>query len=79
MKDHEKKSLLRTLRLTRTQMHHAAMKLHYYSGGDSELEAHSKEMQGAVDIIETWIEGIKNYDESRESRQVAGKSDQETF
>ena len=79
MKDHEKKSLLRTLRLTRTQMHTAAMKLHYYSGGDPQLEAYSKAMQGAVDIIETWIEGIKNHDESSESRQVAGKSDQETF
>jgi hypothetical protein len=79
MKDHEKKSLLRTLRLTRTQMHHAAMKLHYYSGGDPQLEAHSKEMQGAVDIIETWIEGIKNDDNLCKSRQVAGESNQETL
>lgn len=79
MKDHEKKSLLRSLRLTRTQMLHAAMKLHYYSGGDAQLEAHSKEMQGAVDVLETWIEGIKNYDKSRESRKESGKSDQETL
>jgi hypothetical protein len=79
MKDHEKKSLLRTLRLTRTQMHSAAMKLHYYSGGDPELEAHSKEMQGAVDIVETWIEGIKNYDQLRKSREESGKGDQETL
>jgi hypothetical protein len=79
MKDHEKKSLLRTLRLTRTQMHTAAMKLHYYSGGDPELEAHSKEMQVAVDIIETWIEGIKNHDESRESRKNAGEDNQKTL
>lgn len=62
MKDYEKKSLLRSLRLARTIMHTAAMKLHYYSGGDSELEAHSKEMQGAADLTETWIEGIKSYD-----------------
>lgn len=62
MKDYEKKSLLRSLRLARTIMHTAAMKLHYYSGGDPELEAHSKEMQGAAEITETWIEGIKNYD-----------------
>lgn len=79
MKDHEKKSLLRTLRLTRTQMHTAAMKLHYYSGGDPQLEAHSKEMQEAVDIVETWIEGIKNYDNSCESRKESGKSNQETL
>lgn len=79
MKDHEKKSLLRTLRLTRTQMHTAAMKLHYYSGGEPELEAHSKEMQGAVDIIETWIEGIKNHDKSRESRKNAGEDNQKTL
>ena len=79
MKDHEKKSLLRTLRLTRTQMYTAAMKLHYYSGGDPDLEAHSKQMQGAADIVETWIEGIKNYDNTCESRQEFGKSDQETL
>ena len=47
-------------------MNTTAMKLHYYSGGDPELEAHSKEMQGAADITETWIEGIKNYDNSRQ-------------
>lgn len=68
MKPYEKKTLLRTLRTAKTWMHHAAMSLTYYADGDEQLLEHSVEMQGAVDILSTWIEGIKDYDNSRKSR-----------
>jgi hypothetical protein len=60
MKPYEKKILLRILRLTRTHMHKAAMAMHYYANGDGDILEHAKQMQGAVDIMDTWIEGIKN-------------------
>lgn len=69
MKPYEKKTLLRTLRTAKSWMHHAAMSLTYYADGDKQLLEHSKEMQGAVEILQTWIEGIIQYDQSRQPRQ----------
>lgn len=60
MKPYEKKILLRILRLTKTHMHKAAMALYYYARGDKDILEHAKQIQGEVDIMDTWIEEIKN-------------------
>lgn len=60
MQPYQKKILLRILRLTKTYMHKSAMAMHYYAQGDKDILEHAEQMQGATDILDTWIEGIKN-------------------